>query len=121
MHVDFTKSITTDQVIFTSEAWQIPNSLPYFEGHFPNNPILPAVAIVELSCQFIEHVSKIKVELNSISNAKFLDILVPGDLVEISAAIKTSVENEYYICWKKLSTSKIAAEVYLKINQQGLC
>ncbi len=59
--------------------WQVPTSLPYFDGHFPQNPILPGVALLDLfqvllNCQF-----------ESISSIKFTEPIRPLDSLNIIA------------------------------------
>lgn len=58
----------------------IPVDHPAFVGHFPGNPILPGVVILDIV------VSAYGSEVFGISSAKFLNVVVPGDtlIVEIS-------------------------------------
>src|SRR5262245_50685410 len=58
--------------------WQVPENLPAFDGHFPGDPILPAVAIIEKTVETIREVSGLpQVRLERIKNAKFLNIVRP--------------------------------------------
>jgi UDP-3-O-[3-hydroxymyristoyl] N-acetylglucosamine deacetylase / 3-hydroxyacyl-[acyl-carrier-protein] dehydratase len=60
---------------------------PFFEGHFPGNPIMPGVLIVEAMAQTggilllngIEHPSDVLVVFMSINNVKFRKQVTPGD------------------------------------------
>jgi len=74
-----------------STKWVIPNNLPYFEGHFPNNPVLPAIALIDLVLYII---SKIEVsspiKIKSIQTAKFSEVYIPGDIVLIKLEKKES-------------------------------
>jgi 3-hydroxymyristoyl/3-hydroxydecanoyl-(acyl carrier protein) dehydratase len=36
-----------------SIRFHVSENIPYFIGHFPNNPVLPAVAIIDISHYFI--------------------------------------------------------------------
>lgn len=63
-----------------SLTWDVPKDLPYFDGHFPENPILPAVALIDLiqkvfSTLFPEENTKIK----TIKTAKFTEMIRPSD------------------------------------------
>jgi 3-hydroxymyristoyl/3-hydroxydecanoyl-(acyl carrier protein) dehydratase len=66
--------------------WTVPDQLPYFDGHFPGNPILPAVAILDASQEFLRlaglPVNPLKLTLKK---AKFLALVEPGMNLEISA------------------------------------
>lgn len=80
---------TDDQKMMNSEneinvSWPVPQDLPYFEGHFPGNPILPGVAILDL----------IQVLLNgsfqNIKSAKFTEVVRPLDTLTIVAKLDTT-------------------------------
>ncbi len=57
---------------------QIPVDHPAFPGHFPGNPLLPGVLILELV------VDTYQSPVNGISIAKFLQPVSPGDILDIS-------------------------------------
>jgi len=63
---------------------------PYFQGHFPGNPIMPGVAIVEAMAQTAAVMVGVALNLKdqnlrvlfmSIENCKFRKLVVPGDVV----------------------------------------
>lgn len=63
---------------------------PQFIGHFPNNPIMPGVLIIEAMAQaaailVAKSLGAINKEILflSIDNAKFRKIVVPGDSLEL--------------------------------------
>ena len=64
---------------------------PHFQGHFPDQPIMPGVLIIEAMAQTagaicIRHVARDKptlVYFMTIDNAKFRRPVVPGDRLEI--------------------------------------
>lgn len=73
------------QLLFQSRAeavfqMTLEKTNPYFEGHFPENPIFPGVGIVDATLVALE---KIEEDLFSASSAKFLGILTAGDKVEL--------------------------------------
>ncbi len=63
---------------------------PFFQGHFPGNPIMPGVLIIEALAQiggilmFERGYPQLKV-LASIRNAKFRRLVRPGDVLELEA------------------------------------
>jgi len=64
---------------------------PFFQGHFPNIPIMPGVLILEAMAQtggILVHqkgyIKKIAVLLN-ITNAKFRKPVLPGDVLRLHA------------------------------------
>ena len=69
---------------------------PFFQGHFPGNPIMPGVLICEALAQvgavmllsLPENKGKLGV-FTGINNFKFRRQVVPGDTLELSAELST--------------------------------
>lgn len=69
---------------------------PFFQGHFPGNPIMPGVLICEALAQvgavlllsLPENKGKLGV-FTGINNFKFRRQVVPGDMLELSAELIT--------------------------------
>ncbi len=70
--------------------WTVPANLPYFEGHFPGNPILPAVAIIDFSLCLISKILKQEMLLKGISKAKFTEVVKPNQIMIIEAKLEKS-------------------------------
>ncbi|KJV69460.1 3-hydroxyacyl-ACP dehydratase FabZ [Candidatus Neoehrlichia procyonis] len=69
---------------------------PFFTGHFPNNPIMPGVLIIEAMAQtsmiciasgFRDEVPKGSVYFLSIDSAKFRKVVIPGDTIVIDVNV----------------------------------
>ena len=69
---------------------------PFFEGHFPGNPIMPGVLIVEAMAQtagalVVEslnlHGSGSLVYFMSIEKAKFRKLVLPGDILKLHVTV----------------------------------
>lgn len=65
---------------------------PHFQGHFPGNPIMPGVTIVEAMAQTaavmvgvaLDYADReLKVYFMAIDNCKFRRMVVPGDVLEM--------------------------------------
>ncbi|MDE0112243.1 MAG: 3-hydroxyacyl-ACP dehydratase FabZ, partial [Albidovulum sp.] len=63
---------------------------PYFEGHFPSKPIMPGVSIIESMAQTAAVLvvysmnmtdRELSVYLLSVDNARFRQMVVPGDIL----------------------------------------
>ncbi len=67
----------------------------YFQGHFPDEPIVPAVLIIESIAQLSSFLAGKKgtAYLTSIYKAKFTKKVVPGDQMIIEAEIIKKVRN----------------------------
>ncbi len=63
-----------------------------FEGHFPGQPVVPGVCIMQMVIEIMEKVLAKKTNLVSSSEIKFLAIINPVENNIISAALKYAVE-----------------------------
>ncbi len=62
----------------------MPNS-PWFSGHFPNNPILPAIAQIAMVFDAIQRLHNHHLKISSIKRARFKRIIKPNDSLRIIA------------------------------------
>ncbi len=94
--------------------FKVPGELPYFDGHFPGNPILPGVAIVDASLVAISEITKQDLFVKKIKSAKFLDLVQPHD--EISLEIAETAPSSWTVTWSKLKdgTPHKTAEVIVQ-------
>lgn len=94
---------------------------PFFQGHYPNQPIFPGVMIIEalaqlggiLFSQKLEHTGKVAVLL-SLDRAKFRRPVVPGDqlLLEVEAVRVKSRTGE--IIGRATVQNELAAEATIR-------
>lgn len=67
---------------------------PYFVGHFPENPIMPGVIMIETMAQaaalLVErpHLKGQNFVLSAIKGAKFRKPVIPGDCLHLQVALK---------------------------------
>ena len=59
--------------------FSIPETSPYFDGHFPGFPVLPAVAQVDLVVRFAEEHFGITIDISKINRIKFSNIVRPDN------------------------------------------
>ncbi|MDD5495685.1 MAG: 3-hydroxyacyl-ACP dehydratase FabZ [Candidatus Omnitrophica bacterium] len=87
---------------------------PFFQGHFPNHPVMPGVLIIEAMAQ-VGGVAALNVKDNlgklayflTINKAKFRKPVVPGDQLVIDVDIvKTKLS-----CWQVHAEAKVDGEV----------
>ena len=77
----------------------------FFQGHFPGNPIMPGVLICEsifqaagiLLSNILGGIGGGTPVLTRISNAKFKNIVRPGDLLELQAEVVETVSNASFM------------------------
>lgn len=70
---------------------------PFFQGHFPDRPIMPGVLVIEAMAQaggVLSHLTMIDLEpkplffLAGVNNARFRRTVLPGDQLEINVSVE---------------------------------
>ncbi len=93
----------------------------FFQGHYPGQPIMPGVMIIEamaqtaglLLSQLLEHTGKVAVLL-SVDSAKFRRAVMPGDQLILEAeTVRAKSRTASVRCWAKVGNT-LAAEAKLK-------
>ncbi|MEQ9115471.1 MAG: 3-hydroxyacyl-ACP dehydratase FabZ [Rickettsiales bacterium] len=91
---------------------------PHFKGHFPNDPVMPGVLIVEALAQtagaLVCHSHKAEgdkiVYFMSIEEAKFRKIVAPGDQLHLHVECLRSRSNVWKFKGEAKVDGKVAAE-----------
>lgn len=79
--------------------WLVPADCPYLEGHFPGQPVLPAVAMIDGSLELFRRARGVKPaegELH-LKKAKFTGMVTPGMKVSLSLQHQDS---RFDVDWK---------------------
>ncbi len=71
------------------------NNSPWFSGHFPNDPILPAIAQLNMVTETIAKVLDKELSLKALTRIKFKKIIRPGNILDIHA-VPGKKENHYH-------------------------
>ncbi len=75
-------SIDSERAI-TAEA-QVPADCVWFDGHFPDKPILPGVAQLTLVADILKQALKRPVVIQSVSRVRFKQMIRPDDRIAVS-------------------------------------
>ena len=100
----------------------------FFKGHFPNNPIVPGVIIVEAMAQTagivvsynLKDYDEKSVLFMSVSKAKFRKPIFPNDKILFEVRFLNKVKNVYKFSWlalkndTKVSESEFSAMITYK-------
>lgn len=65
-----------------------------FEGHFPNQPVVPGVCMMQMVKEITEQVLETETNLSSAAEMKFLAVIDPTQNNIISATINYTVDGE---------------------------
>jgi 3-hydroxyacyl-[acyl-carrier-protein] dehydratase len=102
---------------------------PYFQGHFPNQPIMPGVLILEalaqatgllaFSSMLVDHEKKIYM-LVGIDKVRFRGQVVPGDQLILNVRLKRNMRGiDIYQC-SALVDGTVVAEAELMCSAQDI-
>lgn len=76
--------------------------LDYFKGHFPNNPILPGVAIIDVSVEILRRALRVeKLYVKKIKSCRFMEPILPGTLINI--VFNENPANEWTFDWQSFA------------------
>ena len=65
-----------------TDQWIVPEDHPFFKGHFPGDPVLPSIALIEQCFELIKTESEQELHLVQIHKAKFKEVVRPGDILQ---------------------------------------
>ncbi|MBC6999297.1 3-hydroxyacyl-ACP dehydratase [Cytophaga sp. FL35] len=84
-----------------------------FEGHFPGNPVMPGVCMIQMIKELTEKKTEKELFLSVASNVKFMAIINPekNDVIQLQLQI-TESENQY----KVKTTVSFEDTLALKLN-----
>ena len=80
----------------------VTNNEPFFQGHFPGNPIMPGVLIIEALAQAGGVLTQLSLGrdaqsklfyLVKVDNVRFNKQVVPGDVLELHVEVKRMIRN----------------------------
>ena len=122
LFVDNVVELTDTKIKTTKE---ISPDEAFFKGHYPGNPIMPGVLI----CESVFQTGAILLSniiggaglegtpvLTRVSNAKFKNIVKPGDLLELQAELVETVSNAFFLKGSASVAGKTAVTVEFAVS-----
>ncbi|MBR9981037.1 MAG: polyketide synthase dehydratase domain-containing protein [Desulfatitalea sp.] len=105
----------------------VPPSSPWFNGHFPGNPILPGVAQLGMVFDVIRHAFDDSVRVVEVSRVRFKQMILPDDHLVVTAEARPGrdgvfafriIKGEALVCSGTMAVAAAAA-TGLKENVKG--
>ena len=84
-------------VDFLERSCRVPRDLRCFEGHFPDNPIVPGVLQLDWAMELASELTEIPLCVEEIESLKFLAPLRPDDSFRISVRVVDAAQVEFRI------------------------
>lgn len=85
-----------------------------YKAHFPDEPITPGVCLLQITEELTELATGLNLELESVKNVKFLQIISPTSVSEVTCTIpKITIADEF------VSSSMVMGEgdvIYAKLS-----
>ncbi len=108
---------------FASAEYCFDEGFPGFSGHFPTGAILPGVVMIDMSIALCETLLGSPLELVSIDRSKFLQVVVPGNRINVEVNVTESNEQDeilYRVRSKLKHEDKPAADLTFSIKKESL-
>ena len=115
--IDFVKGITLGKSAIGMKNVTI--NEPFFPGHFPKEPIMPGVLIIEALAQtaavlVVKTINQADEDLlvyfMSMNNTKFRKLVRPGDTLSLKVEVIQNRRNVWRFCGTALVSNEIVAE-----------
>jgi 3-hydroxyacyl-[acyl-carrier-protein] dehydratase len=95
-------------IIFVNEKHEV------FKGHFPGNPIMPGVCMMQIIKELTETITKSTLILKTLSNVKFMALINPFNTPELRLELSIVVTDDDMI--KVKNTTYFNETVALKLS-----
>ncbi|MDR2222719.1 MAG: 3-hydroxyacyl-ACP dehydratase [Flavobacteriaceae bacterium] len=90
-----------------------------FKGHFPNNPVMPGICMIQIIKELSETVLKKELFMEQVSNVKFMTLINPEKCADLTimfqiseqenqVKVKSSIDFEGTVALKMSSTYRIS-------------
>lgn len=68
---------------------------PIYKAHFPNNPVVPGVCLVQIATELLQEITTLPLVLISATKIKYKNMVKPCDILYYEMS-KTTLEKGYY-------------------------
>ena len=104
---------------------------PFFQGHFPNQPVMPGVLVLEAMCQAgcflvlnsVDNPMEKNMFFSSLSDSRFRHPIIPGDQLRLEMVLEKFILGTALLVGKAYVEDKLVADGKLKatvVDRQGV-
>lgn len=108
---------TTGTVIETNSLHLVPVTLnpahPIFSGHFPGQPVLPGVCMLEMVKEILEELLQQKLRISKGPQIKFLSMIIPEKDPDFTIELHYEVINEIIHARGKIYREQVVFMKYM--------
>ncbi|NDV60702.1 hydroxymyristoyl-ACP dehydratase [Bacteroides sp. 519] len=107
-----------EKITITDNTWKIRLNLnpqhPIYEGHFPQQPVLPGVGTLQIIREVASSLLSIPVQYTQISSCKFLSAIDPGKTPELELTLTLKEEGNNQ--WQVKADGETNGEPFIKLK-----
>jgi 3-hydroxyacyl-[acyl-carrier-protein] dehydratase len=74
-----------------------------FKGHFPGNPIMPGVCMMQIIKELTEQITESRLFMQSLSNVKFMALINPFQTPELRLELDVTITEDNLVKVKNVS------------------
>jgi 3-hydroxymyristoyl/3-hydroxydecanoyl-(acyl carrier protein) dehydratase len=94
-----------------------PPAFTGFQGHFPGNPVLPGVCMVQAILALLAQAhAATRIQLQAIVSAKFFAVARPDEVLTVTAREQAQADGAVPVTARIMSGTKKTAEVALQVR-----
>lgn len=74
-----------------------------FKGHFPGNPIMPGVCMMQIIKELTEEITQFPLMLQTLSNVKFMALINPDEMPKLRLELDVTITDEDLVKVKNIT------------------
>jgi 3-hydroxyacyl-[acyl-carrier-protein] dehydratase len=94
MWYEITLRTVSDSIDLVADV-TVPTASPWFDGHFPDKPVLPGIAQLEMVFDLIRQHAGRPLRLVEVNRVRFKKKIVPGDRLTVVATPRQADDTAY--------------------------
>ena len=116
LHSFFTINQTTQQEEKTVVEVDINPEHNVFEGHFPGNPVVPGVFLIQMIRETLEVLEQKKFRIDKADEIKFMNMVIPQQSNRLTLEIQKRTRSENPFAYAIVVTSTPTVFLKMKID-----